>query len=158
MTGRSTEPHEVERYLHEHIPLSLALGVRVTRLDEEGVRLVAPLEPNLNHRGTGFGGSLSALGVLAGWTLVHAALRREGEEVRLVIQRHEVDFAAAAEGPLEAWAPMAGAGAWAAFLRTVRRRGRGRIDVAGELRSDGRSVGTYLGRYVALRTRAVEDG
>lgn len=151
------EPHEVEAYLHEHIPLSRALGVRVERLDDAGVRLVAPLEPNLNHRGTGFGGSLSALGVLAGWALVHAGLRREGTDAHLVIARHEVDFTAPAEGALEAWSPAPRPEAWADFLRVHRRRGRARIDVEGELRSAGRPVGRWRGRYAALTREVPSD-
>lgn len=144
------DAREVEAYLHDRIPLSHALGARVTRLDASGARLDAPLTPNLNHRGTGFGGSLSVLGVLAGWVVVYACLRRADIGAHLVIQRHEVDFTAPAEGALTAFAPAPAPASWAAFLRTLRRRGRARLDVRCELRSDERLVGRCLGRYVAL--------
>ena len=48
---------EVQTYLHDHIPLSAAMGAGVSQADTEIVRLSAPLEPNLNHRATAFGGS-----------------------------------------------------------------------------------------------------
>ena len=51
---------EVEDYLHQHIPLSLYMEVKVKQADEYGVTLQAPLEPNINHRSTVFGGSVSA--------------------------------------------------------------------------------------------------
>jgi len=59
---------ELQDYLHEHIPISSAMGVRVVACDESGVRLTAPLYPNINHRATVFGGSASAVAILAAWT------------------------------------------------------------------------------------------
>lgn len=144
------EPRQAEAYLHRHIPLSRALEVHVVRLDLDGATLEAPLRPNLNHRGTAFGGSLSALGILAGWVLVHSSLLRAGWNPRLVIQRHEVDFTAPAEATFEAWAPAPHPDAWSSFLHTYRRRNRARIDVSCELRSEGRRIGASTGRYVAV--------
>ncbi|PSB47247.1 YiiD C-terminal domain-containing protein, partial [Chamaesiphon polymorphus] len=61
---------DVEQYLHEHIPLSKAMAVSVSSIDSSGVILSAPLQPNINHRSTVFGGSISAVSVLSAWTLV----------------------------------------------------------------------------------------
>jgi thioesterase domain-containing protein len=61
----------VEAYLHEHIPLSGNMVVRVVCCDESGVTPAAPLEPNINHRHTMFGGSVSALAIRAAWTWLH---------------------------------------------------------------------------------------
>jgi thioesterase domain-containing protein len=66
---------EIERYLHEHIPLSQHMQVRVVSCDAHGVKLTAPLLPNINHRHTMFGGSASALAILAGWTWLHTQLK-----------------------------------------------------------------------------------
>ncbi|MEX2502170.1 MAG: YiiD C-terminal domain-containing protein, partial [Trueperaceae bacterium] len=91
----------LEALLHHAIPLAGALQVRVAEVGVGGIRLQAPLAPNRNHRGTGFGGSLSALGILAGWSLVRAGLADEDlDGARLVIQRHEIDFGAPATGAL----------------------------------------------------------
>lgn len=141
---------EAETYLHENIPLSRALGVRIARLDARGAQLEAPLEPNVNHHGTAFGGSLSMLGLLAGWTLVHVGLRRAGVEARVVIQRHHVDFERPAEGALTASADVPAPDDWARLLRGLRRRGRGRVDVRCTLASLGASVGRCRGRYAAM--------
>src|SRR5262245_21829556 len=68
---------EVERYLHQNIPLSAAMGVRVGSATPHRVELAAPLAPNINHQSTVFGGSASALAMLSAWTLVHLGLRHE---------------------------------------------------------------------------------
>lgn len=69
---------ELQQYLHEHIPLSRAMQVSVVRAAQEGVVLSAPLAPNINHQETVFGGSASALAILAAWSLVHVRLQASG--------------------------------------------------------------------------------
>ena len=81
-------PVELEQYMHKHIPLSKAMAVSVVSVTDSAVTLQAPLEPNINHRETVFGGSASALAILAGWSLLHVRLRAAGIANRLVIQRN----------------------------------------------------------------------
>ncbi len=73
----------IQDYLHEHIPLSKAMGVSVVEADAVGIVLSAPLEPNINHRDTVFGGSASSLAVLAAWSVVHFGLQRGGRSCRV---------------------------------------------------------------------------
>src|SRR4030042_933619 len=93
---------EVTQYLHEHIPLTRHLGATVAHWDGKTVRLSAPLAPNLNHRGTAFGGSLSALAIVCGWTLLHLALQERGVFHRIVIQSSKMDFAEPVDGDFTA--------------------------------------------------------
>jgi thioesterase domain-containing protein len=60
---------ELEHYLHQHNPLSRAMGVEVVMADWHAVTLRAPLAPTINHRKTVFGGSASAVAILAAWAL-----------------------------------------------------------------------------------------
>src|SRR4051812_8071949 len=84
---------ELEDYLHSHIPLSAAMQVAVDTVDVHGVVLRAPLAPNINHRDTVFGGSASAVAILAAWSLLHTRMRQEGIAARLVIQANTMDYA-----------------------------------------------------------------
>ena len=78
-------PGELAQYIHEHIPLSKAMAVSVVAVEDDAITLQAPLEPNLNHRQTVFGGSASALAILASWALLHVRLQAAGIADRLVI-------------------------------------------------------------------------
>ena len=98
------KPRETERYLHEKIPLSKSMQVSVVSVDGTGVLLSAPLAPNLNHRGTVFGGSASALGMIACWTLIHLRLRGLPFETALVIRRNSVEYFAPLPADFEAFA------------------------------------------------------
>ena len=142
---------DIEAYLHGHIPLSRQMAVRVASLDDAGVRLAAPLAPNINHRGTVFGGSASALAMLAGWALVYARIAPLPWATRLVIRRSEMDFDLPIDGDFEAWSPAPDAEAWVPFDEGLAARGKGRIDLAVALQREGRAVASFRGRYVALR-------
>jgi thioesterase domain-containing protein len=142
---------EVTRYLHEQIPITRQLGAVVQGYDGAEVRLAAPLEPNLNHRCTAFGGSLSAVAILAGWTLVHLKLRERGVDAALVIQRSEVDFDEPVTGDFVATAALPPTAEWDRFLATLARHGRARIHVRGTIEAGSGKAGTYEGVYVAVR-------
>ena len=99
---------QAEAYLHEHVPLTRQMQVRVAGCDAEGVRLTAPLSPNINHVGTVFAGSASALAMLAGWTLIHARLAEWPFATTLVIRRGRIDYDRPIDGDFEAWCPSPG--------------------------------------------------
>jgi len=143
-------PDEITRYVHEHIPLTRHLGAAVLEWTGASVRLGAPLAPNLNHRGTAFGGSLSALAILSGWALVHLALRDRGVEARVVIQRSELDFDDPVDGDFEATATLPPAGDWDRFLATLDRHRRARVVISSTLRSAGGVGGAHRGTYAAV--------
>ncbi len=142
---------DVTRYLHEQIPITRELGAVVQGYDGATVRLAAPLAPNLNHRSTAFGGSLSAVAILAGWTLLYLKLRERGADATLVIQRSEIDFDEPVDGDFAATATLPPAAEWDRFLATLGRHGRARIHVRGTIEAGSGKAGTYEGVYVALR-------
>jgi len=140
----------LERYLHRHIPISLPLGAEVREASAQRVRLRAPLAPNLNHRQTAFGGSLSALAILAGWAWLHLRLREHGHTGRIVIMRSSMEFLAPAEGDFEATCAAPAPERWERFVRTLDQRGRARLELDVALAVGGRPVATFRGHYVAL--------
>lgn len=145
------QPDELEQYLHAHIPLSRAMCVSVVSVDDEGVTLRAPLEPNINHRETVFGGSASALGILAAWSLLHTRLRAEGVESRLVIQRNTMEYALPIPGEFTARSSLESPAQWEQFRRMLMRKGKARIAVSAILEHAGQGVGKLSGEFVALR-------
>jgi thioesterase domain-containing protein len=141
----------MERYLHEHIPLAAAMAVRVLASTADAVVLEAPLEPNLNHRDTAFGGSVAAVAILAGWTLVHRRLHREGiSGRRTVIRSSDVRYVAPVDGAFRATCPAPTPEAWARFVRMLERKGMARIAIHGEVTCRGTLAATFEGDYVAL--------
>ena len=141
---------ELEAYLHAHIPLSAAMQVSAIAVDATGVTLAAPLAPNINHRDTVFGGSASAVAILAAWSLLHTRMRAEGIAARLVIQGNAMDYLLPIAGDFTARSALAEPDQWPRFVRTFARMGRARLRVTAELHSDGQVAARLSGEFVAL--------
>jgi thioesterase domain-containing protein len=141
---------ELEAYLHGHIPLSAAMQVSVDAVAADGVTLRAPLAPNINHRETVFGGSASAVAILAAWSLLHTRLLADGIAARLVIQSNTMDYDAPILGEFSAHSSLEAPEQWSRFTRTLARMGRARTRAIAVLESDGQVVGRLTGEFVAL--------
>jgi thioesterase domain-containing protein len=140
----------LEQYLHRQIPLSAAMKVVVIGATLQSVVLAAPLEPNINHKSTAFGGSLSALGILAAWSLVHLRLLDEGENCEVIIQSNQMDYDRPVTGPFIARSVLTSPATWHVFLKTLRRRKLARVEVHSELVFEEAVVGRLSGRFVAF--------
>jgi thioesterase domain-containing protein len=147
---RTMTPQALEQYLHAHIPLSQAMQVGVAAIEPDRIVLSAPLAPNINHRETLFGGSASAIAILAAWSLLHVRLRDEGMTTKLVIQRNTMRYEAPIAGDFTAIARLPAPSDWDAFKRTLIRRGKARIGVLSELHYAGQVAGRLEGEFVAL--------
>ena len=78
--------------LRRDMPITRALGLRVVGHEGGGLVLSSPLEPNINHKGTAFAGSLNATATLAGWGTIWLALREHGIRSHVVIQDSTVHY------------------------------------------------------------------
>ena len=144
------ELRDLEAYLHRQIPLSAAMQVAVQSATTDSVVLTAPLAPNINHKHTAFGGSVSALGILAAWSLVHLRLTAEGLRSEIVIQSNSMDYHRPIAGDFTAASALADPAQWPGFVRMLTRRKRARIEVGSTLIYRGEAVGRLAGRFVAL--------
>jgi len=143
-------PRSLEEYLHAHIPISRAMQVSVLELNDELAVLGAPLAPNRNHRATVFGGSASAVAILAAWSLLYARLSDRELTASLVIQRNSIHYERPILGDFTASATLGEARLWPQFLRTLSRRGKARIAVNARLRGAAQEVGHFSADFVAL--------
>jgi thioesterase domain-containing protein len=133
--------------------------MRVLHADGTRVLLCAPLEPNLNHRATFFGGSAAALATLAAWGLAHRRLEEEaGLDAYLVIQRSSMEYLEPAATEVEAECVAPPDDVWVKLVRTIRRWGKGRVELTVELRAEGKVVGTFAGAFVALTDKGGRGG
>lgn len=58
---------DAEKFLHEQIPITRAMGLRVVARAEAGFTVEAPVALNSNHLRTAFGGSINAVATLAAY-------------------------------------------------------------------------------------------
>src|SRR5512138_2976326 len=122
-------PEELQSYLHNHIPLSAAMQVRVDAVSDDHVLLSAPLAPNINHRDTVFGGSASAVAILSAWALLHVSLLEANIKTRLVIQKNSMSYDLPMPTDFTAETAAPEPEKWQRFLATLQKHKRARISI-----------------------------
>lgn len=141
----------LEKAVFARIPLAAAMRIRAAEYERDRrLILEAPLAPNLNHEGIGFGGAIECLGTLACWGLVWLTL--DDPRALIVIQHSEVHFVTPIEGALRAETRPPGPGVWRHFSRVYARRGLARIDLEATVGDPARAdAARFGGRFVARR-------
>jgi thioesterase domain-containing protein len=139
----------VEAYLHEHIPLSYAMGVKVEKATPHEVILWAPLTPNINHKQTAFGGSLHSIATLACWTYLYVNLLKEN--VQIVIRKSDTEYLAPVEGDFKALCQIPSQEEWDTFLKMLHSKKKGRITLHSKIYFNNRLCVDYSGVFVALK-------
>ncbi|WP_395374092.1 YiiD C-terminal domain-containing protein [Marinicella sp. W31] len=61
---------EFQLFLYRHIPLTESMQLRLDAYTGQELQISAPLAPNINDKGTAFGGSASTLKIICGWSLL----------------------------------------------------------------------------------------
>ena len=144
------DARELERYLHDRIPLSRAMAVEVHAASPAGVTLFAPLAPNINHRDTVFGGSASALAILAAWSALLVRLKDATLDGRIVIQRNTMHYERPMADAFTASASVPDGASWERLLTAIRRGRPGRIRIQSVLECGGTPSGDLEGEFVVL--------
>jgi len=141
---------EINTHLHVQIPMTRQMGIVVTDFSAEGVVATAPLEANINHQQSAFGGSIAALGIVTGFVAIWGNLKSRGLETELVIQHSETDFSKPALSNMEARSRPLSDAALDAFTTTLAGRGRAQIMVTSDIFSDGKLIASNRGTFVAI--------
>lgn len=142
---------DLESFLHRQIPLTRALGLQVIERNTERLVLAAPLEPNRNHLGTAFGGSLHALPTLACYATLWTILREAGIEGHVVIKRSQVQYRQPVTADFRAVCPRPPVARVDEFLADLRRHGKARMELTAFVEgADERPAVEFTGSFVAV--------
>ena len=149
-----THLESLQAFLTARIAPARALGVTVAAT--EPVTISAPLEGNLNDKGTGFAGSLFSVAALAGWALVTRWCAVEPIEAEVVLQSSRVRFLAPARGEFRAIAHELPEKQRQKLTRMLARSGRGRAEVAIDVKCDEAVVMSFTGVYAVILSEPEE--
>ncbi len=138
----------LEKYLKDKIPLVKALKAEIKEIDSESVKIWAPLAPNHNHMGSAFGGSISALLILGGYTWLYHFMMSQGYEVHVILKSCEIDYKFPINEDLIVSAHAPKAQQIDKFLSSFKRRKLGRIQIESEIRLGGKLAAILRGEYV----------
>jgi len=150
LTPPGMSASDLAAFLHEKIPLTRAMGLRVV---ETGTRLIleAPLAANVNHLGSAFGGSLHALPTLACYAALWTLLFEAGLDGHVVVRRSTAEYRQPVKGPLRAVCLRPAPEATKAFMADLRRNKKARMELTAIVEGEnGKPAVEFSGTFVAL--------
>jgi len=138
---------EAERYFHEQIPITRAMGVRVVANDENGFVIEAPVALNSNHLRTAFGGSINAVATLAAYGFLWLELN--DLSVHVVVAESSIRFLRPVRETIRAICLRPAAEELAAFRSQFAAKRKARIALRVKVIEAGESAAEFEGTFVA---------
>ena len=140
--------NELQALLHAEIPLTKAIGIKVGEYNNHSLTLHAPLENNINHKCTAFGGSLYSVAVLSGWGLVYLLLQQHELSGHIVIQESNIKFIKPVVSDITAKCSFESAAQIDKFIKTYKKKGIARIDLEAHITCNNEASVVFNGSYV----------
>ncbi|WP_372742417.1 YiiD C-terminal domain-containing protein [Neptunomonas sp.] len=138
------------QWLKTQIPLLNHMGLGDLEFDGCKLRLPAALAPNINDKGTGFGGSLATLATISGWCLTTLLLRDRSLDCDVMIRDCEMRYLAPVNGDFYAEVTLPGADQVDGFLARLKEKGRARLALEVSVIQQGTKALAMQGNYVAV--------
>lgn len=137
-------------YLAAHIPLCQAMALEIAPQAQHGLVFEAPLAPNINDKGTAFGGASAALLTLCGWSVIWLLSQQDGLRLNLVIRQSQIRYLRPVGGPLRVICPWPQPEVWQSFRQNLTDQGRARISLEPRQEWNGHLASTMVAEYAGL--------
>jgi len=82
----------LQAFLYQEIPLTKDMGLEMREFSSELLLASAPLDENINDKGSVFGGSSSALMIITAWSLIKLNCQKYGITSDIVIHKNETTW------------------------------------------------------------------
>ncbi len=138
---------QVEKYLHEQIPITRAMGLWVVAHDETGFTVEAPVALNSNHLRTAFGGSINAVATLAAYGFLWLELNDAAAHV--VVAESSIRFLRPVQETIRATCPRPAKEELATFRQQFAEKGKARITLRVNVTETGETAAEFEGSFVA---------
>lgn len=138
----------LEEVLHTDIPLTQHIGISVRELTDTSLSLYAPLDNNINHKCTAFGGSIYSISVLSGWGLIYSLMQQHDLSGHIVIQESNTRFISPVTTDLITQCCFNSTEQYEKFIIMYKRKGIARIKLETKINCMGKTAVLFSGTYV----------
>ncbi len=122
-----TKEKILEKILHEEIPITRHLNLKVSKYDGNSLVISAPLKENRNDKGIAFAGSLYSIGALCGWGILTLKLMEEKLDAKVVISKSEVKYTKPMKNDFLAICNLPEQETWFKIINRIKRKGNNKI-------------------------------
>jgi len=134
--------------LHTEIPLTKHIDISVIEYTDLSLTLNAPLDNNINHKCTAFGGSIYSVSVLSGWGLIYLLLKQHNLSGHIVIQESHTKFIKPVNTDITAICSFSSIDHYDKFLKMYKRKGLARIKLTSKISCNNTNAVLFNGTYV----------
>ena len=139
-----------QQWLETAIPMAGCFGMQRLYWQDATLLCDVHLAPNLNDKGTGFGGSLTAQSTLLGWCWATLWLRARGFRRNVVIAEATQRFLAPVTADYRLSCRVAAAEEPTRFAAHLNAHGKARVQLVQHIHVDDRLCFEAVGDYAAL--------
>ncbi len=151
MTQERDKEQALQAVLYAEIPLTQSIGIEVIEHTDMSLTLSAPIENNINHKCTAFGGSLYSVAVLSGWGLIYLLLKQHQLTGHIVIQESNTRFIKPVSSRITAKCAFESEQQIDGFLNMYKKRAKARIKLQSRIMVDNEAAVLFSGSYVVHR-------
>ena len=142
----------LKQYVNELIPLTRELAFDVEAFDGKELKLRAPLDRNINDKGTAFAGSLATIAVLSGWYYTTLYVEKHFGKCDAAVVKSETEYKAPVTGDLVTHVQEPSIEEQENFQARMKKKGRARLSLNITV-GDGKTTSVvFRGQYHARLT------
>lgn len=143
---------EIDFILRDKIKLYEHLGIQVVEINSHRTHFHVSLAKNLNHKGTAFGGSIYAAGVMAAYALVLAGLKNyQISTENIVISKGEISYLRPVDTDFEVVASFSSQESEQSFYEELKTHKRVKGSVRVQILGEGGSLKALLSGVFVVR-------
>ncbi|GAA0209876.1 YiiD C-terminal domain-containing protein [Kangiella japonica] len=141
---------QLESLVHQEIPITRALDIRIDELNENSIRVMAPFEANKNIHNTAFAGSIYTVATIAGWSLVTSMAIHHQLEGSVVLAKANIQYKKPINGDIVAECQVDNNHLIDSFIASFQRKNRARIELDINLVEDGAIKATLHANFALV--------
>jgi len=139
---------QLQEVLNSEIPLTNHIGIQVGKHTDLSLTLHAPLNNNINHKSTAFGGSIYSVSVLSGWGLIYLLLKQHDLPGHIVIQKSNIKYIHPVTTDITAKCAFTSREQQDKFIKMYKRKGLARLQLEANILCNNKKAVIFNGTYV----------
>lgn len=143
----------LSEYIVTNIPILRSVGLDVSELTGNKIKMSAPLFDNRNHYGSAFGGSIATLGIVAGWAILTYKVKEEKVPTTLVIKSSHTEYVRPVKNDFHAEVEIDN-NDWEKLKTKFAEKGKAGIEVTAKIISDGNVCAEQKSVYVCIKPKS----
>lgn len=140
------------QFVQTHLPIAQQMGIEVEQYDGQELILTAPLDPNINDKGTAFGGSIYCVAVFSCWGMVYLKAQEHGlTDPNIVVATGDIKYLKPVAGALRARCRLTAETTFDDFWQYYDENGKAKVELSSQVINDaGDVLAEFNGKYAII--------